>query len=64
MDEVLLYLFAMYGIAFGLQHKLPGMWKGAIKKVFQDGFLDSLLSCTYCVGFHAGCIVYVLSAAT
>ena len=56
--EILL-LFAMYGVAFGIQHKLPGMWDGAAKKVFRDGILEALLSCTYCVGFHAGWISYL-----
>ena len=57
--SVILYLFAMYGIAFGIQHKLPNVWRGALKDTFKKGFLDSLLSCTYCVGFHSGWIVYV-----
>tara|TARA_Y100001973_G_scaffold106820_1_gene188381 strand:+ start:16735 stop:17058 length:324 start_codon:yes stop_codon:yes gene_type:complete len=60
MNELLL-LFAMYGIAFGLQHKLPGAWSGTLNKVFQKGFLETLLTCTYCVGFHAGWIIYLCS---
>lgn len=62
MEEIL-YLFAMYGIAFGIQHKMPAMWDGALRKIFQEGFTASLLSCTYCVGFHAGWIIYLLVAS-
>ena len=61
--EIILYLFAMYGITFGLQHKLPAASAESLKNIFKEGILDSLLSCTYCVGFHAGWIVYVLSFA-
>ena len=63
MELELIYLFAMYGVAFGIQHKLPSMWGGKIKEAFKEGVLNALLSCTYCVGFHAGWIVYILSAA-
>ena len=62
--EIILYLFAMYGITFGLQHKLPGASSEALKNIFKEGILESLLSCAYCVGFHSGWIVYVLSFAS
>ena len=59
--EVILYLFAMYGITFGLQHKAPTWWSK--EKFFQQGVVKSLLKCTYCVGFHSGYIVYLLLAS-
>lgn len=57
--EILL-LFAMYGVAFGFQNKLPTMWEGSLLKVFSKDFVGSLLKCTYCIGFHAGWIVYLM----
>lgn len=50
----------MYGVAFGFQHKLPAMWSGSLTKVFSKDFISLLLKCTYCIGFHAGWIVYLM----
>lgn len=45
-----------YSLAFGLQNKVP----------FLDGkhaFLDALLKCAYCTGFHTGWMVWLVSWA-
>ena len=47
-------LLLAYGLAFGFQNKLP----------FLDGksnFLDALLKCTYCTGFHCGWMSWFLT---
>ena len=46
-------LMASYGIAFGIQNKVPFLHE-------KHPFLDSLLGCMYCLGFHTGYIVYFL----
>lgn len=52
MNEFFL-LVAAFGVTFGLQHKCPWLWG-------KSDFLDKMLSCTYCTGFHAGWISWVL----
>lgn len=52
MPSLVDLLFA-YGIAFGLMNKVE-----ALRKV---AFFDAMLSCSYCTGFHAGWIVWVLT---
>lgn len=47
-----LYLLAAYGLAFGLQNKATFL-RGKLK------FLDAMLKCTYCTGFHAGWVTYL-----
>lgn len=47
-------LLLAYGLAFGFQNKLP----------FLDGkskFLDDLLKCVYCTGFHCGWMTWILT---
>lgn len=51
--NILLLLLAAYGICFGLQNKLPFLWG-------RHALLDHFLGCTYCVGFHAGWITWIL----
>ena len=51
---ILLLLLASYGLAFCLQNKLPFLWG-------KHPFLDKLLNCTYCSGFHAGWIILLLA---
>ena len=41
------YLLVAYGITFGMQHKATFL-RG------KNAWLDSMLICTYCTGFHAG----------
>lgn len=51
--EIFLYLLACYGICFAIQNKFTFL-HGKHEK------LDKFLTCPYCVGFHAGWIVYLL----
>ena len=51
---VFMYLMACAGLTFGIQHKIPFLHK-------KLSILDSMLSCTYCTGFHSGWIVYLLA---
>lgn len=48
-------LLAIYGLCFGIANKLP-MLHG------KHRFLDALLGCSFCLGFHCGWIVYLLSS--
>lgn len=50
----LLSLLLCYGLCFTIQHKLPFL-HGKLD------VLDSLLACTFCVGFHAGWMAYLLT---
>lgn len=52
----LMYLTLAYGVTFGIQNKLPFL-RGKLP------LLDSLLKCTYCTGFHAGWMTWLLSWA-
>lgn len=49
-----LALLAAYGICFGLQNKLPFLYR-------RHPFLDALLKCSYCTGFHCGWLVWLLT---
>ena len=40
-------LLLCYGLCFGFQNKLPFLYG-------KKEFLDSLLQCSYCLGFHCG----------
>ena len=53
---IFIYLLSAAGITFALQHKLPFL-HGKLS------ILDSMLVCTYCTGFHAGWITYLLYSA-
>lgn len=44
-------LLIAYGICFGIQNKLLFLRN-------RHSFLDALLNCTYCTGFHSGWITY------
>lgn len=46
-------LLAFYAVTFGLMNKITF----AYNKV---GFFDRMFECSYCTGFHAGWIVYIL----
>ena len=46
------YLLVAYGITFGMQHKATFL-RG------KNAWLDSMLICTYCTGFHAGWITWI-----
>lgn len=51
----LIDLLLAYGICFGLMNKVEFMRKIA--------FFDKMFSCSYCTGFHAGWIAWVISRA-
>jgi hypothetical protein len=51
--EHLFSLIAAYSVAFGIQHKA---WFLRDKHFM----IDAMLVCTYCVGFHAGWITWLL----
>ncbi len=48
-----LHLLIAYAICFGIQNKLTFLY-GRV------AVLDKLLSCTYCLGFHCGWMVWLL----
>ena len=50
----LLTLCAAYGICFALQNKCDFLYE-------KNAFLDKMLACTFCTGFHAGWMAYLLS---
>ena len=56
-----LILIVAYGICFGLQNKLPFLYSRLYR---EDGekahFFDQMLTCSYCTGFHAGWIAWLL----
>ena len=49
----ILGLLASAGVTFGIQNKIPFLHG-------KHPFLDSMLGCTYCTGFHAGWMVWLL----
>jgi len=49
----LAYLLFAYGFTFGVQNKATFL-RGRF------AFLDALVKCTYCVGFHAGWLSWVV----
>lgn len=57
--DLLLTVAVMYGITFGIKDaklfERPRQWLAA-----RNGFVHSLLSCAYCVGFHSGWLTYFL----
>ncbi len=46
-------LLLAYGLCFGLMNKVEVLRKIA--------FFDAMLSCSYCTGFHAGWLAWLLS---
>jgi uncharacterized membrane protein len=57
--NVFLTAAVMYGITFGIKDAklftIPRNWLTS-----RSGFIHSLLSCAYCVGFHSGWMTYLL----
>jgi hypothetical protein len=50
----------MYGIMFALKDaKLPGL-KHARDQLMKIGFFHEMLSCSFCTGFHAGWLTFLL----
>ena len=52
----LTYLLLAYGVTFGIQNK-AGFLRGKL------AVLDRLVKCTYCTGFHAGWMTWLLAWA-
>lgn len=52
--DILFSLLAAYGICFALQQKLPFLYG-------KSSFLDAMLQCTFCTGFHCGWMTWLLS---
>ena len=52
----LMYLLLAYGLTFGIQNKATFL-RGKF------ALLDRLLKCTYCTGFHAGWMTWLLAWA-
>jgi hypothetical protein len=50
---ILFDLLVAYGIAFGLMNKIAFLHK---KPFFKD-----LLKCSYCTGFHAGYLTFIIT---
>ena len=60
MEQFILTLFCMYGIMFTLKEaQLPGLVQ-VRKFLYRFGFFHKLLSCSFCTGFHAGWLTYLL----
>lgn len=54
----MLLLLATYGVCFGLMNdKVPVVWR--LRESWP--FLNRMLSCSYCTGFHAGWAVQVVA---
>jgi len=53
--DMFIVLVAAAGITFALQNKIPFIHKKA-------AFVDSMLKCTFCSGFHGGWLAYLLFA--
>ena len=55
MEIFVAFAFLSYGLCFGFANKLPFLYSDSFR---EDGevetFLDRMLSCTYCLGFHCG----------
>lgn len=58
----LLYLLFAYALCFGLQNKLPFLYSTEYRETGEpDRFVDKLLHCTYCTGFHTGWITWLVA---
>ena len=53
MDIHPVYLMVAFGLCFTLQHKLPFL-HGRLR------WLDALLGCTFCTGFHSGWLAWLV----
>lgn len=51
---MLFWLLASYGLVFAVQNKLPH--EIVTQRVT---FLDSLVKCSFCLGFHTGWVTYL-----
>ena len=53
LATLIIQTIAIYGICFGLQHKATILHG-------KSEFIDKMLKCTYCTGFHCAWLVYVI----
>tara|TARA_B100000925_G_scaffold277442_1_gene245424 strand:+ start:366 stop:680 length:315 start_codon:yes stop_codon:yes gene_type:complete len=56
MYPTFVLLLMAYAICFGIQHKVPFFHR-------KFDWLDNMLECTYCTGFHAGWVTWALTHA-
>lgn len=55
MELVILFAFLSYGLCFGFANKLPFLYSDTFLEEGEKAtFLDKLLTCPYCLGFHCG----------
>ena len=58
--EILFGAFVAYGLCFGLVNKLPFLYSSEYMETGEKKtFLDKLLSCSYCTGFHCGWLTWL-----
>lgn len=61
MDQLIITLFCMYGIMFTLRESNLPIWSYLRDKVLRRlNIINELLSCSFCTGFHAGWLTYLL----
>lgn len=53
-NRMLFLLLCAYAICFGIQHKISFLHE-------KSEFIDKMLACTYCTGFHAGYLTYLIN---
>jgi hypothetical protein len=65
--EIIIYILSIYGLAFAIKDA-SGPWgimslirNRLISNKYVGVFFFELFECYFCVGFHAGWIVYLLS---
>ena len=51
---MLFWLLASYGLVFAIQNKLPHEFITS-----RVAFLDSMVKCSFCLGFHTGWLTYL-----
>jgi len=51
----LVELLGCYGLCFGVQHKVPYIQ-------YWSEWTDELLQCSYCVGFHCGWVLWIVTS--
>lgn len=60
MLEAIIVVFAIYGLTWGIQNsELLSVSRGWIMR--KSVFAFKLLSCSFCVGFYSGMLIYLLS---
>lgn len=59
--DLVLTLLCSYGVMFTLRNaQLPGLVHVRNFVIQKSAFMEKLLSCSFCTGFHAGWITYLL----